>query len=371
MVKNILLGFSIITLVLLTACSKDPERKLRVYTPVSVNIDMGVTPMENNLIQSRAEEIMEPSLENPIRSLAIFQFDEEGQHDRNLHYHYLNFVDDDTPTGVLTTTLKDLTFDYLNGTTTTICVVANVSPEEVSEFYEDCRIESGELGRIELFQLKEWQLTFDYVEQEEGGKDTQGHIKEMYMFGYYEGKLKEGSNDLKIILGRLVARLDITLETVDESIQEKVAYHLDNIVTKAYVFPGDKGGEVDDESQRFTTVFEAGTLASAGTKVTRYFYVAGHSADKAEEATTLHLYYGNNVSSSDLTGGIKIPLCNTPPSETANPNYWLNRNSIYSFVIRIKNSKVSGISRSTEPVQKWYLRPDGVQVIDIELAGSK
>ena len=291
MIKNIVLGLEVIIFVLLTACSKESEQEDKIYTPVSVNIDLGVSAMEGNTVQSRAEEIMSPVEENPIRSLAIFQFDKEEQHDRKLNYRYLNFVDDSTPTGVLNTTLDGLKLDYQGGNLTTICLVANVSEEEVDKFYEESMIEGGSSDRLELFQLKEWQLELNYVYQEEGKKDTQGHIERMYMFGYYRGTLKEGTNDLKIMLGRLVARLDITLEAVDESITEKVEFHLDNVSTKAYVFPGDKGVE-GGENRYFNTKFENGI--SSGSKETRYFYVAGHSAEEAEEATTLHLYYGNS-----------------------------------------------------------------------------
>ena len=61
-------------------------------------------------------------------------------------------------------------------------------------------------------------------------------------------------------------------------------------------------------------------------------------------------------------------MCNTPPSETVTPNYWLNRNSIYRFLIRIKNSSsTSKISRGDESIQRSFLRSDGVQVIDVNL----
>lgn len=362
---------------LLSACTDDGGPTVKDEpTVVYPEIHLGVSEMTMTAV-SRAAEPMSPDVEKYVRTIAVFEFDNEGIHDKGLQtYHFIDFVagtvDSNTGVGdvvktdygIVETTLKDIAFNsYTDGT---ICLVANVTQEQVNTFYDKCKESSGQsYGRMTLDQFKGWALKFDYEQATDGKYDetTAGHLKVMYMFGYYQGNIDPAkSGEIRVDLGRLASRLDITVvNETGEELKKRLGYHFDNVCSSAYFFPIKSGmpptigagltrtiicagermeGDTEDLSEKVQKTFP--DKASH----TRYFYVAAHSATGQDDATQLHLFYDRRIVNDDVadnTGSVKVPLCNVHPSEADNvPNgYSLSRNTRYHFTIRLKKSTAS------------------------------
>jgi len=365
------------------ACTKEGDTVVcsegAVFKP---ELRIAVSEM-NMSASSRALAPMSPDVEKYVRSIAIFEFDNEGVHDkRSTTYHFIDFLagtvdgvesdDDDvrkTEFGIVETTLKGLAFEARSEGT--ICLVANVDESQVFDFYNnDMYHEPGQShDRINLANFQKWALKFDYYETENGVYDeTQsGHLQNMYMFGYYYGKIDPSNPEaIMVDLGRLASRIDITvINKTGEEIRKRLGYHFDNVCKYAFFFPMKMSVPVVDEVSRSRTVICSGykdddttvdPVDGAVTEVkpsfgideshTRYFYVAAHSATGLEQATKLHLFYNRRILDDaglkdDEVSGVKIPLCNVPPEQAAGVvnGYSLSRNTRYHFTIRLVKKK--------------------------------
>lgn len=338
---------------------------------------------------SRASAPMSPDEEKYVRTLAIFEFDNEGIHEKGAYtYHFIDFIAgtvdgvtgvgqvDSTAYGIVETYLDDIALtEYDKGT---LCLVANVTEAQVKEFYDTYREPGQSLGRINLDRFKTWALPFVYMDAPDKDKydeSVAGHLKDMYMFGYFYGHIIPAkSGDIAIDLGRLASRLDISIvNETGEDIKRRFGYHFDNVCDSAYFFPI-KMGLPPVSTGKTRTVICAGDDYGpvegdpdykvvpqhflAGNTHLRYFYVAAHSAKDAAEATQLHLFYGRPIIDDedmkdengviDYTGTIKVPLCNVHPSEADDVvnGYSLSRNTRYHFTIHIKPKPASAPSRS-------------------------
>lgn len=359
---------------LLSACTDDDGPTVKDEPTVDYpEIHLGVSEMTMTAV-SRAAEPMSPDVEKYVRTIAVFEFDNEGIHDKDPQtYHFIDFVagtvDDKTGVGdvvktdygIVETTLKGIAFkSYTDGT---ICLVANVTEDQVKAFYDECKKSGQSYGRMTLDQFKKWALPFEYEQAKEGTYDetTAGHIKVMYMFGYYQGNIDpDTSGEIRVDLGRLASRLDITVvNDTGEELTKRLGYHFDNVCKSAYFFPIKMGMPPTIGAGLTRTIICSGKndlvegvvtevpeTFKPGESHTRYFYVAAHSATGKDDATQLHLFYDRRIVNdnvADNTGSVKVPLCNVHPSEADNvPNgYSLSRNTRYHFTIRLKKSTAS------------------------------
>lgn len=365
---------------LLAACSADdaaaPLREGEVGCPV---LKIAAAEMAFSA-ETRAAQPMSPDIEKYVRTIAVFEFDNEGLHEnRSTTYHFIDFVRgtvdgrtgvgqvDATEFGIVETTLEGLAFE--SRTDGTLCLVANVTEEQVSDFYENYREPGQSNGRITLDKFKEWALPFEYKIPKAGIYDEteSGHLETMYMFGYYQGKIDvDNPEAISVDLGRLASRLDITIEnSTGREITKRLGYHFDNVCRSAYFFPIKMSMPPAVGVGLSRTVICSGvgdpvegdilkavpeTFADKASH-THYFYVAAHSAAGYEEATKLHLFYDSRIvddtAVADESKSVKIPLCNVHPSSAAEvPNgYSLSRNTRYHFTIRLKgaNSKTASV----------------------------
>jgi len=363
----------IATALLLVACT-DADEPLDIDegTVIYPTLSIGVSELDMTS-DTRATAPMSPDLEKYVRTMAIFEFDNEGLHERSgTTHHFIDFVEgtidgkrepeqlDSTEYGIVKTTLNGLAFEARsNGT---LCFVANVTQTEVDNFYEDYREDGQTNGWTTLDKFKEWSLPFDYIASTSEGYDesTTGHIRSMYMFGYFEGNIVPSDiGDMRIDLGRLASRLDITIvNETGSDITKRLGYHIDNLCTSAFFFPmlsgmpavtnlglartvicaGDTPVEGDPEFQIVPSAFQ-NKLSH-----TRYFYVAAHSAEGYQDATKLHLFYDRTIPEKDREVGNEpnsytVPLCNIEPWQAADVEngYSLSRNTRYHFTIRLKD----------------------------------
>ncbi|PWM25299.1 MAG: hypothetical protein DBX40_05100 [Clostridiales bacterium] len=337
---------------------------------VVVTLHVGVCEMTGNT-STRATEQMSPEMENTIKSLAVMEFDNEGLHEKGEStYHFIDFIKGTvdgvetlpaTTDGMLNTSLDGLSL--MSYSDATLCLVANVTEEQVDDFYDRYREPGQTPGNIRLEQFKKWSLPFEYEDNMELDPDesVSGHIRQMYMFGYYRGAVDPAAaGSIRVELGRLASRVAITIRNdTGEDIDRLLWYHFDNVSHEAYVFPG-HASIPSDEVRHTITYICSGTeegianvpeTFAKGSEHTRYFYIAGHAASNEDEATKLHLFYGAYMLDGDIPadGGadFHIALGNLPPEEAGGNagGYYLNRNTFYHFTILLKKSG-SAMSRS-------------------------
>lgn len=354
------------------SCSDDyvaggGESESEIVYPI---INVGAAEMTYSE-SSRALEPMSPDVEKYIKTLAVFEFDSEGLHERGPYtYHFIDFVagkvDDvsgiigDSDWGIVEETLEYLPFrEYANGT---LCLVANVSKEQVEAFYDKYREEGQTLGSMTFEMFQKWQLPLDYYSTESGVYDetNSGHIANMYMFGYYQGGITS-KNIVSVDLGRLASRIDIrVINDTGKDITKRMGYHFDNVCRSSYFFPIRQdmpevykvglsrtiicSGMIDDTTvdrvENAVTVPDS--IFAAGASHTRYFYVGAHSAASIGDATLLHIYYDRRIldgedGHDDPHNTVTVPLCSVLPSEAAGVHngYSLSRNTRYLFIIRL------------------------------------
>lgn len=369
--------------ILLAACTSDEETGIKSEgSVVYPELQFGVGNMVMST-ETRAAGPMSPDVEKYVKTIAVFEFDNEGLHEkRATTYHFIDFirgtvdgtkgVGDVVPTefGIVETTLRGLAFEQRDSGM--ICLVANVTEAQVDTLYDKYREPGQSYGRITFDKFKTWSLPFEYERMETGVYDesVSGHIKTMYMFGYYQGPVDPAApGTIAIDLGRLASRLDITIiNETGETIDKRFGYHFDNVCHSAYFFPIKQGLPPTIGAGLSRTVIcsgadnpvEGDTIKAvpetfpAGSTHTRYFYVAAHSAKNEDEATKLHLFYNSrivddNQIEDENVKSVKIPLCNVHPSEAASvPNgYSLSRNTRYHFTIRIRKKDAASSGKAT------------------------
>lgn len=331
------------------------QEEMAVVQP-TLGISVSIAPMElKGALQTRALFPLGPERENFIKTLSLLAFNKEGSHviGNYDYYAFRQIASEKDPEGMQT-----VFEEAYGGNLTekgTICAIANMSQEVLLNALKE-KAEEGE-GSGEVISLEKFkQLIIDlpYIQH----RDSVGLLSTVYMFGYYEGELNpfpEKTHNIKISLGRILTRLDVSL-SVDTSILEKdyaYAVRLLNTSRTAYIFPGEQSPKETVSDSYFYPV----VLSQAPS--TFYYYVGPHSANNKDEATCIEIAYGKNktengdldTSAEENYKTVKVELCNEPPSMGENRNYWLNRNSIYHFSINLvqKTNRRSNNAFTYEP----------------------
>lgn len=284
---------------------------------------------------TRASEPMLPDTENVIYSLAVLVFDQsEGVLHRfeesGKHYKYIN-LKDENGNGLLSTELPIEGFPVQSGEEYMICLIANLSEGQVAEIIDSMM----EDGTAFIHEFKEVTVGISYVapDQVDGQLET-GHVREIYMFGYYQGEVKSHKT-ISITLGRIISRLEIAF-TVDRELDPDKTFYMrmNNLESHAHLFPiGRSPGKYAP-----TGISRVSSLDSK--RYTLYFYSAPNGALAENEALNLEVWYGDkNLTdfeslTTDNSGYARIYLCNDQPG-VENRNYQLNRNSVYRFHIKL------------------------------------
>lgn len=345
------------------SCTREVEMPER--QPGS-DVTISVAPMElQGTLQSRAAFPLPPERENLIKTLALLAFDQEGLHyiGGYDYYAFRPIADAEAPYGKLTVLENGYAGGLPQGTTGTLCAIANMSEEKLLTLL---RKQGTSAGRqvIDLATFKQLVVDLPYIHK----ADSVGLVSDVYMFGYYEGVLNPYPNEkerkINITLGRILTRLDVSLSTEVEGLHYRI--NLRNTSRKAYIFPGERSPEGTTDDPSFFPV----TLSKE--RVSYYYYVGPHSAANAMEATCLDIFYGTETTSDgtlnwehESTKHVTVPLCNTPPG-AAIPNYDLDRNSIYNISINLVRKQQeqpagNGITRGNG----YEMLPGGVLQVEI------
>lgn len=351
----------------LTACTdRQDEVPSAEAKLVKVSLNLEAQPMETMAenTYSRSTVPMAPELENPMRSLAVIQFDSEGnmlQVNGNSYFHYIDLTAGGSSVGQTTTQLN-VTLSAQNDTR--VCVIANVDEQRVQELLRHDTENRNKLWSE--FRLSTIEIPY-ILTDETGDKTRVGHVEEIFMYGQYEGNIDEqgmavsGKNtkQLSIVMARIISRMEMYIR-LGEGVHVPDGYEIylgfTGIEKSAYLVPGVANYLAEyvhnhvvlPPSERTDLIKGNGT-----TGTTFYFYLAPHLVlQEHKERVTRFIIWcvPNNVSAKDLViiedadpipnpyyNHAEILMCNDPLGE--NPNvegsFWLNRNSLYHVNITL------------------------------------
>lgn len=194
---------------------------------------------------SRSLQPMGPEEENPVKQLAVIQFDSEG----NLlevnrygtgisrYYHYRDFTNGGDLPGELSPTLTGITLFTLEQTR--VCFIGNMEREGVEALIQ----QDGTTNRVGWTDFQNKTVTINYITE----GDNVGHVERIYLFGYYDGSLTgSGSLDngasasqMSVVLSRLIARLEISINLAEDVTLPNgynIYFRLQNVEEEAYLF---------------------------------------------------------------------------------------------------------------------------------------
>lgn len=358
----------------LAACTRDdaPSGGRREPVPVRVSINVGSEPMAElgaapAAPATRAVMPMGPALENPIRTLAVFQFDSEGtmlpvndeETGRRQYYHFRDLTSLENPTGQLSATLEDVKLQSFGSDLTRVCILANVTREGADTLLYDKK--EGHQMLWNDFQISTVPISYKLPPKNE--VDSIGHVGNIYMFGFYVGALQAGSDGspeisakaarpLSVSMARIIARLEMNIK-LGEGVKipegKKVFFGMYNAEQSAYIFVGAPQylPTIDDLLHHHISLFPVDRTAYLSDQpAVFYFYMAPHLVYKRENATYFALWcVDEGVTDEMLDVDMKRPreerlyrpyeilMCNDPTHTDDQPSsegsYWLNRNSIY------------------------------------------
>lgn len=199
----------------------------------------------------------------------------------------------------------------LNAGQSTICLIANLGnskPAEWPTFLAD-------LQKTELLSLPI------------SGKGL--YEGKMYMFGYYEGNIQNGSN-LNILMGRMTACINIVI-TSEFSYEYTISANITNAVTNTHYFPMETGETSGQLTYSNFSDSKAGTTKKSK-PLTLYYYTGENINPATDKRTSITIMAERNGYTKTYT----IDLGSESPAVATDRNYSLYRNNNYTFNINLK-----------------------------------
>lgn len=374
-IKALLFCFS----VCLVACVENSSETDYEAELVTVSLNLGASPLENEEVvpNSRAIVPMAPEVENPMKSIAVIQFDSEGtmlQLNETNHpfFHYIDLTSENNPTGQISTELNVKLYAMKD---TRVCVIANVDEQKIREL----TFNDAENRNYIWNEFRVNTIDIPYILEEINGGQSVGHVEEIYMFGYFEGEINEqgmavsGTNvkQLSIAMSRLISRMEMYIKLGD-GVTIPNGYRIflgfTGIEKSAYLVPGAANYLTElvhnhvllKPVDRTDIIIENSDQSKTSTF---YFYLAPHIVKSNSDKVTRFVIWcvPENINKEDLIinedtdpmpnpayNHCEIMMCNDPLQE--NPNVegalWLNRNSLYHVNITLTNGESTKAMRS-------------------------
>jgi hypothetical protein len=227
-----------------------------------------------------------------------------------------------------------------------ICVIVNRNPGESSAQFKDIFDNETDALKAEIFSnFRSTLVTVPIARINDGSEDK------ILMCGYWEGTPTEGAS-INVMLGRMIARLNITLENqssvafITSTVNKKkydrrLNVQLTNVPTKTYLFPSVDANALDyKDTTNYTTLSDDQVTIKAPTSTTNYssnlyYYVAPNYCNSESGATKIILSYNNNNSSEDVDNKTATIVLGTDAPGTSNRDLNLYHNTIYNFTITL------------------------------------
>ena len=342
----VVVAVSLVSGLICTSCSDNmPDDGTGNVSDGSLTIRVSATDFEWGQVPytySRASDPMTPEMENSLKTLAILQFDSEGNLRRELGtadkpFKYINLVNETTPNGVLTYDIPLASDEFYHGVNCAICIMANVPEEEVMKVVFTDQ-ENKVNTNLKTFRTEK--ITIPYV-TDPSANDSYGlqigHVKRIYMFGEYTGDVTP-STRLNIGLGRMISRLEFEIKS-DLIVKEGYGLYLGikNLEKEVYFYHGETSpNNLFTEATPFNILAKgvSGETVDLSKGVKIFFYVAPRIANNPEYATSLNFWYTNTAPVPNDSADYILPLGNHKPGSEVG-DYSLNRNTYYKFYVNL------------------------------------
>lgn len=203
---------------------------------------------------------------------------------------------------------------------TTICLLANVG-DTINKLIPNWPLDN-------LSQFNKTKIEMDIISRENNLTSFDGNVgllKEVYMFGYFQGDITDETTMLSVTLGRLAVRLNLYIHNNTGKNFENVSINLKNVPQRMLISSMNIHG-LDDED--YTDYTEYIRKVDNGTVAERYYFFGGGYNPDKEHITTLELNAKDSKTISFRLGG-------DPSVPDEFRDYSMYRNSVYTYTINL------------------------------------
>ena len=203
--------------------------------------------------------------------------------------------------------VEDFEVELITASNSTVCIVANTNNPNLSW-----------PNNLPQFQ----QLLIDIQASNDLSKRDR-----IPMCGYWMGNVSERTR-LSALLSRMITRINLVINNETDAELSDLTVSLENVPTKAYVYPRTNQGALPDDAyttETFSDTFSEGI--PAGESQQFYYYIAPNICTDSDKATKATITSGGKAWS--------VTLGNDSP-ETSNRNYSLYANNYYTFTLNLK-----------------------------------
>jgi hypothetical protein len=301
---------------LLAACGEEVAPTSTEASEVYVTLNVAAQPMEAEA-ETRATAPLVPDVENLFYDVWVLQYVKENNNYASLAKSHCYHLDADITTGRTKLTLPELSF---LGVESYICVIANrlndgTAPATVDDIF-DSVVDANDAGIFSNFQTTRVALSLPDI--------NAGLVDRFLLCGYWEGT-PTANTAINIVLGRMMTRLNVTLEN-ESSTDFSGTVQLLNASKMAYLFPSTEAGDLPDSAYTDELVDEEVSIA-AGASVSLYYYTAPNFCSSEDYASKILI-------TNDNKQGATIVLGTDAPG-TSNRDLNLYHNTIYNFTITL------------------------------------
>ena len=266
---------------------------------VNVSLSLGTLSFEGT--DTRAKAPHTPEVENLINDIWVLQFNERGILLDTKTKYFLR----EEEAGMY---VEDFEVELITASNSTVCIVANTNNPNLSW-----------PNNLPQFQ----QLLIDIQASNDLSKRDR-----IPMCGYWMGNVNERTK-LSALLSRMITRINLVINNETDAELSDLTVSLENVPTKAYVYPRTNQGALPDDAytttETFSDTFSEGI--PAGESQQFYYYIAPNICTDSDKATKATITSGGKTWS--------VTLGNDSP-ETSNRNYSLYANNYYTFTLNLK-----------------------------------
>lgn len=266
-----------------------------------VNVSLSLGTLSFDGTDTRAMAPHTPEVENLINDIWVLQFNERGiLLDTKTKYFPRK--------GEAGMYVENFEVELITASNSTVCIVANTNDPNLSW-----------PNNLPTFQ----QRLIDIQASNDLSKRDR-----IPMCGYWMGDVSEETK-LSALLSRMITRINLVINNETGAELSGLTVSLENVPTKAYVYPRTNQGALPDDAytttETFSDTFSEGI--PAGESQQFYYYIAPNICTDSDKATKATITSGGKTWS--------VTLGNDSP-ETSNRNYSLYANNYYTFTLNLK-----------------------------------
>ena len=266
-----------------------------------VNVSLSLGTLSFDGTDTRAMAPHTPEVENLINDIWVLQFNERGI----LLDTKTKYFPREEEAGMY---VEDFEVKLITASNSTVCIVANTNNPNLSW-----------PNNLPQFQ----QLLIDIQASNDLSKRDR-----IPMCGYWMGNVSERTR-LSALLSRMITRINLVINNETDAELSGLTVSLENVPTKAYVYPRTNQGALPDDAYTTTETFSDTFFEGipAGESQQFYYYIAPNICTDSDKATKATITSGGKTWS--------VTLGNDSP-ETSNRNYSLYANNYYTFTLNLK-----------------------------------